>query len=104
MASMSNLANAPARVRGVVFDLDGTLVLQRIDFDALRRDLGLPTGAPILEAMAGLPAAAWDVLDRHEREAAATAELLPGVAAFLARLDALGVPRAVLTRNSRAAA
>ncbi len=103
MATMSNVANAPP-VRGVVFDLDGTLVLQRIDFEALRRDLGLPSGTPILEAMADLPDAAWHVLDRHERDAAALAELLPGVVEFLTRLDGLGVPRAVLTRNSRAAA
>lgn len=103
MATMSNVANAPA-VRGVVFDLDGTLVLQRIDFEALRRDLGIPTGTPILEAMADMPAAAWAVLDRHERDAAALAEVLPGVVEFLDRLDALGVPRAILTRNSRAAA
>jgi HAD superfamily hydrolase (TIGR01549 family) len=110
MAGMTNgqFPAANGRVRGIVFDLDGTLVHQAIDFDAIRRDLGLPTGTPLLEALDRLPPAdqarAWDVLDRHEQAAAAAAELLPGVCDFLAWLDARGVRRAVLTRNSRAAA
>ena len=95
-------------IRGIVFDMDGTLVEQRIDFDAIRRELGLPLGTPLLEALARLPdadrPAAWDVLDRHERAAAASAAVLPGVRDFLAWLDHRGVKRAVLTRNSRAAA
>ena len=99
---------APPRLRGVVFDMDGTLVEQRIDFDAIRREIGLPLGTPLLEAMDQLPAAdraaAWDVLDRHERAAAATAEVIPGVRDFLTWLDGRGVKRAVLTRNSRAVA
>jgi HAD superfamily hydrolase (TIGR01549 family) len=95
-------------LRGVVFDLDGTLVAQAIDFDAIRRELGLPAGAPLLEALAQWPdaarAAAWEVLDRHEGAAAAAAEVLPGVHDFLAWLAARDVKRAVLTRNSRASA
>jgi HAD superfamily hydrolase (TIGR01509 family) len=98
----------PPRIRGVVFDMDGTLVAQAIDFDAIRRELGLPFGTPLLEAMARLPdadrAAAWAVLDRHEQAAVAAAEVLPGVLEFLAWLDARGVKRAVLTRNSRSVA
>ncbi len=99
--------SAPVRIRGVVFDMDGTLVHQAIDFDAIRREIGLPTGTPLLEAMDRLPpperAAAWAVLDRHEQTAAAAAEVLPGVREFLAWLDARQVRRAVLTRNSRSA-
>ena len=97
-----------ARLRGVVFDMDGTLVVQELDFEAIRREIGLPTGTPLLEALEALPAAeqsrAWDVLDRHERRAAEAAALVPGVADFLAWLDDRGVRRAVLTRNSRASA
>ncbi len=32
-----------------IFDLYDTLAKGRIDFDAMRRDLGLPLGKPILE-------------------------------------------------------
>jgi HAD superfamily hydrolase (TIGR01549 family) len=94
-------------IRGVVFDLDGTLVRQGLDFEAIRREIGLPPGTPLLEALEQLPAAerdrAWAVLDRHELAAAAGAEVLPGVPEFLAWLDSRNVRRAVLTRNSRAA-
>jgi beta-phosphoglucomutase-like phosphatase (HAD superfamily) len=94
-------------IRGVVFDLDGTLVRQNLDFEAIRREIGLPPGTPLLEALEQLPAAeqdrAWPVLDRHELAAASGAEVLPGVPEVLAWLDSRNVRRAVLTRNSRAA-
>src|SRR4051812_41113486 len=97
-----------ARLRGVVFDMDGTLVVQELDFEAIRREIGLPTGTPLLEALEALPAAeqgrAWDILDRHERRAAEAATLVPGVADFLAWLEDRGVRRGVLTHNSRASA
>jgi HAD superfamily hydrolase (TIGR01509 family) len=95
------------RVRGVVFDLDGTLVVEQLDYDAIRRELGFPSRTPLLEGIAALSeteqAQAHAVLHRHEQAAALTATLNPGVAAFLERLDARGVRRAVFSRNSRAA-
>ncbi|HEY1860183.1 MAG TPA: HAD family hydrolase [Gemmataceae bacterium] len=95
------------RVRGVVFDLDGTLVVEQLDYDAIRRELGFPPRTPLLEGIAALPEAeqrqAHVVLHRHEQAAALTATLNPGVEAFLERLDACGVRRAVFSRNSRAA-
>jgi HAD superfamily hydrolase (TIGR01509 family) len=97
-----------SRVRGVVFDMDGTLVHQALDFEAIRREIGLPPGTPLLEALEQLPppkrAAAWDALDRHEQAAAGAAEVLPGVREFLDWLGERRVRRAVLTRNSRASA
>jgi HAD superfamily hydrolase (TIGR01509 family) len=95
------------RLRGVVFDLDGTLVVQELDFEAMRREIGLPTGTPLLEALERMDgdgrAAAVDVLRRHELAAAETARLNPGVADFLAWLAGRGVHRAVLSRNMREA-
>jgi phosphoglycolate phosphatase len=95
------------RVRGVVFDLDGTLVVEHLDYDAIRRELDFPSRTPLLEGIALLSAAqqqlAYDVLHRHEQAAALTAELNPGVEAFIKRLDARGVRRAVFSRNSRSA-
>ena len=38
-----------------IFDLDGTLTIAVHDFDAIRDELGLPAGEPILEAMSKLP-------------------------------------------------
>jgi HAD superfamily hydrolase (TIGR01549 family) len=92
-------------IRGVVFDLDGTLVSQELDFEAIRRELGAPTGTPLLEHLEGLAVAhrddAWSILDRHERNAAERAELHPGVREFVAWLDGRGLRRGVLSRNSR---
>ena len=92
-------------VRGlVIFDLDGTLTVPHLDFDAIRAEIGLPPG-PILEALAVLPAAerarALAVLDRHEQAAAHHAELHAGAAEVLETLRACGWPVAILTRNAR---
>jgi HAD superfamily hydrolase (TIGR01509 family) len=104
---MRQAAHGGARVRGVVFDLDGTLVVQELDFEAMRREIGLPPGTPLLEALERMDgparAAALAVLRRHELAAAETARLTPGVAAFLDLLAARGVRRAVLSRNMREA-
>jgi HAD superfamily hydrolase (TIGR01509 family) len=91
----------------VVFDLDGTLVVQELDFEAMRREIGLPSGTPLLEAVDRLHGAAQEaavaVLRRHELAAAETARLNPGVASFLDWLTERGMHRAVLSRNMREA-
>jgi HAD superfamily hydrolase (TIGR01549 family) len=93
------------QLRGIVFDLDGTLVHQELDFEAMRREIGLPSGTPLLEALAALPepqqARAWNILDRHERHAAAKAEVFPGVAEMLIDLAERGIRLGLLSRNSR---
>jgi HAD superfamily hydrolase (TIGR01549 family) len=98
---------ATGLVRGVVFDLDGTLVVQHLDFEAMRREIGLPAGTPLLEALDRMHgeerAAAMAVIRRNELAAAETAVLNPGVADFLGWLDERGVRRAVLSRNMRVA-
>ena len=35
-----------------VFDMDGTLTVAAHDFDAIRRELGVPAGKPLLETLA----------------------------------------------------
>ncbi len=95
------------RIRGIVFDLDGTLVDSGLDFPAIRREMGLPAGLPILETMAQLEpeATRWcqSILDRHERRGALRAKLLPGVVEFLDRIAPLGFRKGIITRNSRMA-
>jgi phosphoglycolate phosphatase len=98
---------AMQRIHGVVFDLDGTLVEEQHDYEAIRRDLGVPIGTPLLEAVERMAdreqALARQVLHRHEQTAANTARLNPGVTAFLDWLDTRGVRRALFSRNSRSA-
>ncbi len=103
--SVSNVRNCLPPVRGVIFDLDGTLVVQELDFEAIRREIGLPSGTPLLEAvekMAGLQLArAQEVLLKHDRTAAAAAVLNPGVRQFLDWLNERRIRRGLLSRNSR---
>lgn len=93
--------------RAVIFDLDGTLTQPYLDFDTIRREIGLPTQprTPILEALEQMTpaerAAAEAILHRHEDEAARASELQEGALTVIAALRSAGVPVALLTRNSR---
>lgn len=97
------MANAP--IRGIVFDLDGTLVDSGLDFNAIRREMGLPPGQPILEALDHLDdeeaARCREILARHEWAGAERARLMPGVREFLDAIEGRAIRRAILTRNSR---
>jgi HAD superfamily hydrolase (TIGR01509 family) len=93
-------------MRGMIFDLDGTLVDSRLDFPAIKRDLGLPPDRAILEALAEVPDGPikQELLARlrvHELRGAERATLFPGVQEALAFLAERAVPTAILTRNSR---
>jgi HAD superfamily hydrolase (TIGR01509 family) len=99
------LSSPGSPVRGVIFDLDGTLVDSALDFDAMRDEMGLPAGQPLLEAIEALPRQEAQrcqaILARHEWEGANRATLMPGVADFLHELAERGMHRAIFTRNAR---
>ncbi len=90
--------------RVIIFDMDGTLTRPQLDFDLIRREIGLE-GESLLEAVATMPteaqARAEAVLHRHEAQAAATSELQPGVREVLAAIRSAAWPIALMTRNSR---
>jgi len=92
-------------VKGIVFDLDGTLVDSQLDFDAMRREMELPAEMPILEALARLDpqqaARCQEILHRHELAGAERATLLPGCRELIEKLHACDVKLAIATRNSR---
>lgn len=91
----------------MIFDLDGTLTEPLLDFDAIRAEIGLPVGLPILEQLAGASPAeqarAEAILRRHERAAIEAAVLAEGCRELLAVLERAGIPRGILTRNTREA-
>ena len=91
--------------RAVIFDMDGTLTEPLLDFDAIRAEIGLAPGLPILEQLAAgdeaLRARGEEIMRRHERDAIANATLADGCLELLACLRAAGVPCAILTRNIR---
>ena len=96
-------------LRGIIFDMDGTLVDSGLDFDAIRHDIGLPEKHPILEGVQAIPEGperdrAMEILHQHEHEGALRATPFSGVTRLLDRLEQLALRRGVLTRNSRVAA
>lgn len=87
-----------------IFDMDGTLTVAVHDFDAIRRELDLPPGQPILEALAALPgpeaAPRYRRLDEIELELCARARAQAGAAELLQALRGRGARLGILTRNS----
>ena len=93
-------------IKAVIFDLDGTITQPFFDFDAIRRQMGLPKDAgPIWEAMAKMDPEkrqrAEDILDYHETNAVEQSALNPGAAETLASLRKAGIFIGVLTRNRK---
>lgn len=91
-------------IRGIVFDMDGTITECDVDFEAIRREANVPK-VPILEYMEGLEEQrrreVLTVLERHEARAAGTSRLRKGVVEVLESLRKKGIKTALLTRNSR---
>lgn len=88
-----------------IFDMDGTLTVAVHDFERIRRELGLPSGKPILEEIAKLSEdealAAHEKLDRIEFELAGRATAQQGAAEVLRTLRERGAKIGILTRNTR---
>jgi HAD superfamily hydrolase (TIGR01549 family) len=93
-------------IRGVIFDLDGTLIDSRLDFDQMRCDMEFEPGQLILETLEALPEGerkdrCREVLRRHEYQGAISATLIPGAIDLVTELERRRIPQAILTRNSR---
>jgi HAD superfamily hydrolase (TIGR01509 family) len=92
-------------VKGILFDMDGVIVCQELDFLAIKQEIFGSTEGFILERMLALdPAArarAEIILDRHETAAAQGARPMDGALEFFAWLDEREIRRAIVTRNSR---
>lgn len=93
------------RIRGVLFDMDGTLTVPgALDFAAIKREIGCPPDIPILEYIESRPE--WErpslfaVLERHETEAAENSVPNKGARACLKALRDKGVSLGIITRNS----
>lgn len=95
----------PPTIGGILFDMDGVVVRQQLDFLAIKREIFGTTEGYILERMAGLPpdarVRAESILERHETAAAMTAEPMDGILPFLQWMEARGLRRGIVTRNSR---
>ncbi len=88
------------------FDLDGTLVKMRLNFQNIRKDLGIPAG-DTLEYIRSLPeeksSKLLKMLEQKEREAAKSAEISEGARELLDLCREKGIKIVVITRNSQEA-
>jgi len=93
-------------IKAVIFDLDGTITEPFIDFDAIRKEMGLEKNdGPVLEAMERMTPQqrqrAEEILDFHERRAVTESRLNVGAEQTLGALRAAGIDIGILTRNRR---
>jgi len=93
-------------IKTVIFDLDGTITEPVLDFDLIRREMGIrQQGLSVLEAMESMSeserSAAMTILERHEDHAAETSTLNIGAKETLDRLSRSSIPVGILTRNKR---
>lgn len=95
-------------IGGFVFDLDGTLVDSKIDFDSMKSELRLNREDDVLEYIETLSGddrqRALDTVYRHELAGAEAAVRIQGALEFVELAMAAKKPVAIFTRNARALA
>jgi HAD superfamily hydrolase (TIGR01549 family) len=93
------------KLKGVLFDMDGTVVDAPYDWPRIKAELGTQ-GVPILTYLSSLEeperSRKWGRLQKYEDEATRAAVLKKGMRGFLDFLTATGVKKALITNNSRA--
>jgi HAD superfamily hydrolase (TIGR01549 family) len=91
-------------LKGVIFDLDGTVVDVAYDWSRIKAELGTQ-GIPILTYLSGLKepekSRKQKILEGYEAEGAKKAQLKRGMRRFLNLLAQYGVKKALVTNNSR---
>ncbi|KAF4467313.1 HAD superfamily hydrolase [Fusarium albosuccineum] len=99
-----DLSTETRALRGVVFDMDGTLCQpQTYMFREMRQVLGISKTIDILEHIDTLPddqqGTALESIRAIEREAMKSQTPQPGLMTLMAYLDAKAIPKAICTRN-----
>ena len=88
-----------------IFDLDGTLTVAVHDFDAIRKELGIPAGLPIVKTIKSLPENESVVLQNKlheiEEKLARNASPAHGVQTLLENLQRCNYSLGILTLNTR---
>mgnify|MGYP003664490825 CR=1 FL=1 len=96
-------------LKGIFFDLDGTLVDSKLNFTLIKEEIGINQDQAILEYIDTLEdqdqiKSALDIVAFHEEQGALNSVIIPGVSEFLEILTMKGIPTAIITRNSKSVA
>ncbi|KAI9207944.1 HAD-like domain-containing protein [Polychytrium aggregatum] len=98
------MMKAARTIRGVVFDMDGTLTIPFLNFKEMRRRLDLHASDDIVHKLnewtGERRVAAERIIREMEEEALANTQLQPNVHKLLGELQSLRIPLAILTRNA----
>ena len=100
--------NLPIHIKGIIFDLDGTLVESSLDFDLIRQQIGCPNGIDLLKYVDELSCKATQanankIILEHEYQDAMSAKPIKGMTELISAIEAAKLPTAIVTRNSLAA-
>ena len=90
------------RYRAIIFDMDGTITKPVLDFQRIRREIGLGPGDVAKEIEDLTPVQrdrAWRIVELHEREAETKQQLQEGAKALLERCREEGMRVGLITRN-----
>ena len=95
-------------IKGVIFDLDGTLIDSQLNFDQMRNDLGIKDNMPVLEFIEQhkdqeFQKWAHQVVLDHEMKGAKNSVWINGALNFIEEVQNNDLPTAILTRNCRQA-
>ena len=92
------------KLKGVVFDMDGTVVEVPYDWKQIKEEL-MTQGKPVLTFIQSLEeperSEKWKVLEKFENEATLKAVLKDGMQEFLDFLKEEGIKKALATNNSQ---
>mmetsp|Transcript_29475 Transcript_29475/g.82332 ORF Transcript_29475/g.82332 Transcript_29475/m.82332 type:complete len:260 (-) Transcript_29475:101-880(-) len=104
-APLCSSASEKPALRGVVFDLDGTLTVPNLDFAEMYRRCGVDRRLDILREIAAMPPhrarEATAVVDEMEAEGRRTLQLINGAVACAQWLASRRIPMALVTRNTQ---
>ena len=104
LSTTSSALPRPA-LRGVVFDMDGTLTVPNLDFKEMYARCGVPMSEDLLTALSSMSDANRAEASRHieemEAEAASTMVLAKGVLECAKWLSDHEIPMALVTRNTK---